>query len=122
MGRKKTDRERKIVSAYTDLQLAESVASIAKEEDRSVAQVAEEALKLYTRLPADTRDMLRKFNQDTASGTTNIGPAVEALRRTLLAIRFEQSARTLASSIPLPEGIDLDNEDAVLDWAAEVSR
>jgi hypothetical protein len=121
MGRRKTNQERKIVSAYADVQLAQSVASIAKEEDRSVAQVAEEALKLYIRLPADTRDMLRKFNQDTINEET-ITPAVDALRRTLLSIRFEQSAKALADSIPVPQGVDLDDEDAVLDWAVEVSR
>jgi hypothetical protein len=121
MGRRKSNQERKIVSAYAELQLAQSVASIAQQEDRSVAQVAEEALKLYIRLPADTRDILRKFNQDTVNEAT-ITPAVNALHRTLLAIRFEQSAKALADSMTLPEGVDLDDEEAVLEWATEVSR
>jgi hypothetical protein len=79
------------------------------------------ALKLYIRLPSDTRDMLRKFNHDPMNGET-VAPAVDALHKTLLAIRFEQSAQALAKSIPLPQGVDLDDEDAVLDWAVEVSR
>jgi hypothetical protein len=47
---------------------------------------------------------------------------VDALHRTLLAICFEQSAKALADSIPVPQGVDLDDEDAVLDSAVEVSR
>ncbi len=47
---------------------------------------------------------------------------MDALQRTPLAVRFEQTATALADSMTLPARVDLDDDEAVLDWATEVIR
>jgi hypothetical protein len=106
------------VSAYTDEATAAKVAEMARLEDRSPAQIAAAALRLYVRLPRRARDAWRAIEIDEDGA---IDAAAWAAGRALLDQQFD---RALAAGLkrfksPLPEDA---SEQEILDYAIEITR
>jgi hypothetical protein len=105
------------VSAYADEQTFRQVSELAKAEDRSVAQIAAAALRLYVRLPRRTHDALRRLE---AAGPEALDAAAWAAGRALLDQQYEQSvAKGLKEGgLAAREG----DEDALIEEAASLVR
>lgn len=105
------------ISAYADEQTYKQVSELAKAEDRSTAQIAAAALRLYMRLPRRAHDALRRLE---AAGPEALDAAAWAAGRALLDQQYEQSiAKGLAEGGRAARGGD---EAALLEEAASLVR
>jgi hypothetical protein len=106
------------VSAYADESTASSVAEMARLEDRSPAQIAAAALRLYVRLPPAARDAWRRIE---ASGESAADQAAWAAGRALLDRQYEEAlAAGLNGHDPrLPPDA---SETDILKYAVEIAR
>ena len=106
------------VSAYADERTASSVAEMARLEDRSPAQIAAAALRLYVRLPLAARDAWRRVE---AAGESAVEQAARAAGRALLDRQYEDA---LAAGLARHErrlAADASESD-ILAHAVEISR
>lgn len=79
------------ISAYADEDTAARIAQIAKLEDRSPAQVAAAALRLYTGLPEVAHRSLRRLEAKDSAELRE--QAWRAMTRGLLHVLFEDAER-----------------------------
>lgn len=105
-------KEKKVITAYSDVESAEAIRDIARAESRSVAQVAGSALKFYVQLNVDVRTALRELEEDDEA----FRHLVYQIARVVRAERFDAAARKLAQSLPKNVSIP-DDEEAILTMA-----
>jgi hypothetical protein len=107
-------KEKKVITAYSDVESAEAIREIARAESRSVAQVAGAALKLYVQLNVDVRTALRELEGDDEA----FRHLVHQIARVVRAERFDAAARKVARSLPKNVFIP-DDEEAILAMAVD---
>lgn len=88
----------KTISAYADDMTAARVASMAKTEDRSPAQIAAAALRLYVGLPAEARQALRQIEAMDRPDTLN--QTQRAIARVLIDQRYELAHQEMMTQMP----------------------
>jgi len=105
------------ISAYADEQTYRQVSELAKAEDRSTAQIAAAALRLYMRLPRRAHDAFRKLE---ATSPEALDAAAWAAGNALLDHQYERSiAKGLQEGGQAPRDVD---ETALLEEAASLVR
>jgi predicted transcriptional regulator len=105
------------VSAYADEETAEKVAEMARLEDRSPAQIAAAALRLYVRLPAPAREAWRRLEADLEPGI--LDAAAWEAGRALLDRQFDAVVAALSSG---SRGAAYADEEAILAHAVRVTK
>ena len=108
----------KTLSASLEPDIYLAAQRAAKEERRSQSHVVAEALKLYTALPLETREMLLRLEQDPAGreeeGLT--ARVADAVRRTVLTAAFDSIAAKVPPIDATEQEIDALANEAVR-WA-----
>ncbi|HKR88837.1 MAG TPA: hypothetical protein VJS38_11750 [Phenylobacterium sp.] len=105
------------ISAYADEQTYKQVSELAKAEDRSTAQIAAAALRLYMRLPRRAHDALRRLE---AAGPEALDAAAWAAGRALLDQQYDLTvAKGLREGGQASTSAD---EAALLEEAASLVR
>lgn len=108
------------ISTHVDEEVADRVRRIADLEDRKVSQVAAAALSLYVRLPGEARDALRHIE---ALGDDELQEAtLRELTSVLLRLDYELAARRVADEMAVDAPGELDDEEAILEKAVELTR
>lgn len=108
------------ISTHVDEEVADRVRRIADLEDRKVSKVAAAALSLYVRLPGEARDALRHIE---ALGDEELQEAtLRELTSVLLRFDYELAARRLADEMVVDTPGELDDEEAILEKAVELTR
>lgn len=108
------------ISTHVDEEVADRVRRIADLEDRKVSQVAAAALSLYVRLPGEARDALRHID---ALGDEELQEAtLRELTSVLLRLDYELAARRVADEMAVDAPGELEDEEAILEKAVELTR
>lgn len=107
------------ISAYADEETARGVARIAQIEDRSPAQIAAAALRLYVRLPAEAHAALRRI--ETLGTDQDIDALARAIARKALDAEWEVARRRFVADMPAGE-TGGDSEDDILTEAVRLTR
>lgn len=109
----------KTISAYTDSQTADSVAYLAKIEQRTPAQIAGMALKFFVSLPAPARTA---WYQIVALGEQcNREQVAREIARTLLNAQYEIARKQVVSQIEVEQKQSLESEDDILSAAVRLT-
>lgn len=109
----------KTISAYTDSETAESVAYLAKLENRTPAQIAGMALKFFVSLPTSARNAWCQIN---ALGTQ--AEREEVAREITLALlntQYKIAQRKVVSQIKIENSDLLEVEDDILSTAIDLT-
>ena len=109
----------KTVSAYADEVTAAKIAEMARLEDRSPAQIAAAALRLYVRLPPAAREAWRRVEVD--AGPAAADAAAWAAGRALLDRQYDAALAAGLAAMPTPDPALVD-EDAILTRAIQLTR
>lgn len=108
------------ISTHVDEEVADRVRRIADLEDRKVSQVAAAALSLYVRLPGEARDALRHIE---ALGDEELQEVtLRELTSVLLRLDYELAARRVADEMAVDAPGELEDEEAILEKAVELTR
>jgi predicted transcriptional regulator len=109
------------VSAYADEATAARIAELAKLEDRSPAQIAAAALRLYVGLPEVAHRALRRL--EATESPELIREAQRAITRKVLDVLFDDAERYIVESMRR-KGIGNnigDSEDEILTEAVRLT-
>ena len=107
----------KTISAYTDLETADRIESIAQREDRRKAQVAGTALKFFSKLPDEARSAWRQIE---AFGTpADLDQTLMEITRILIHAQYEMAVQNMAQEAKTEHLGPLDTEDDLM--AAAIS-
>ncbi len=110
----------KTLSASLDPAIYRAAQRAAKEERRPQSYVVAEALKLYTALPLEIRQMLLRLEQDVG-GKGLTGTVGAAIRNAILTAAFDAVATKLPPLDATEPEIDALAEEAV-QWARHKDR
>ena len=99
------------VSAYTDETTAQRIAQLAKVEDRSPAEIAAAALRLYVNLPTHAHQAFRQI--EAMESPAVIDSVQRAMTRVLIDGVYEAARQRRMAQMPA-SGRDGDSEDAIL--------
>lgn len=110
----------KTISTHVDEDIADQVKRIADLEDRKVSQVAGAALSLYVRLPGEARAALRHID---ALGDERVQDAtIQEIASLLVRLDYELAARRVVEEMEADELGGLEDEEAILEQAVELTR
>lgn len=110
----------KTISAYTDSQTADSVAYLAKIEQRTPAQIAGMALKFFVSLPAPARTAWYQINALGEQGDRE--KVTREIARTLLNAQHEIARKQVVSQIEVDPQHSLESEDDILSTAVRLTN
>lgn len=110
----------KTISAYTDMDTANRIESIAKREDRRKAQIAGTALKFFSILPDEARTAWRQI--ETFGSAADLESTIAEITRILIDAQYEIATQQLTQEIqPEPLG-SLATEDDILHTAVSLTQ
>jgi hypothetical protein len=109
----------KTISAYTDSDTADSVAYLAKIEQRTPAQIAGIALKFFVKLPAPARTAWYQIN--ALGDQSDLEKVTSEIARALLNTQYEISQRQVRESIEIDPQHNLESEDDILSTAIQLT-
>lgn len=110
----------KTISAYTDIDTADRIESIAKREDRRKAQIAGMALKLFSVLPDEARTAWRKI--ETFGSPADMEHAIADITRILLNAQHEIATQQVAHEINTESLGRIETEDDILAAAVALTE
>ncbi|MGB7414832.1 MAG: hypothetical protein WA902_11550 [Thermosynechococcaceae cyanobacterium] len=102
----------KTISAYTDIDTADRIESIAKRDDLRKAQIAGMALKLFSVLPDEARTAWRKI--ETFGSPADLEQAIADITRILLNAQSAIATQQVAQEINTESLKALETEDDIL--------
>jgi len=106
------------VSAYADETTARRIAQLAKVEDRSPAQIAAAALRLYVILPTEAHQAFRQIEAMESSAV--IDSVQRAMTRVLIDGVYDAARRRAVAQMHVSGGDD-DSEEAILAHAVRLT-
>lgn len=109
----------KTISAYTDSDTAESVAYLAKIEQRTPAQIAGMALKFFVSLPAPARTAWYQIN--ALGEQCDREKVAREIARTLLNAQYDIAQKQVISQIEVGQKHSLESEDDILSAAVRLT-
>lgn len=110
----------KTISTYTDTKTAESVAYLAKLEQRSPSQIAGMALKLFVSLPASARAAWCQI--EALGNETDKEKLTQEISHLFLETQYQIAQRQVVEQMQVEKSIPLETEDDLLNEAISLTR
>lgn len=109
----------KTISAYTDENTANSVAQIARLEQRKPSQIAGMALKLFVKLPPEARTALWQI--EALGSADEFESAMQEIARSLLNAQYKVAHRQVVEQLKVEDLEQIDTEDDILSMATDLT-
>lgn len=109
----------KTISAYTDAKTAESVAQIARIEQRKPSQIAGMALKLFVKLSPEARTALWQI--EALGSAAEFEETMQEIARTLLNAHYKVAHRQVVEQMKVENLEQIETEDDILSTAVDLT-